>query len=113
MMAEERPWGKYEILLDSPTTKVKKITVDPGKRISYQYHYKRSEIWTIVEGDGIFTLNDQTEMVCEGMTVKIPTQARHRIENHTQDPLVFIEVQIGSYFGEDDIVRIEDDWNRK
>lgn len=109
-----RPWGHYEILLESPHCKVKQITVKPNKRLSYQYHKHRSEIWTIISGSGIFTLDGQTSMVITGDTLRIPLEARHRIENNNQDTdLIFIEIQRGTYFGEDDIIRIEDDFDRK
>lgn len=109
-----RPWGHYEILSESSHSKVKQITVKPNKRLSYQYHHHRSEIWIIVSGSGIFTLDGQTSMVTVGDTLRIPVETRHRIENNSQDQdLVFIEVQRGTYFGEDDIIRIEDDFDRK
>lgn len=110
---EERPWGKFEILVDSDYCKVKRITVNPGGRLSYQYHYKRSEAWTIVAGIATITLDDEINWYGYGKTIKIPQGMKHRVENKEQEPLIFIEVQHGSYFGEDDIVRIEDDYNRK
>tara|TARA_B100000424_G_scaffold45364_1_gene31201 strand:+ start:78 stop:425 length:348 start_codon:yes stop_codon:yes gene_type:complete len=110
---EERPWGKFEILVDSDNCKVKRITVYPGGRLSYQYHYKRSEVWTIVSGVATMTLNDKISDYIYGETILIPQGTKHRVENKGLDDLVFIEVQHGSYFGEDDIVRIEDDYNRE
>ena len=110
---EERPWGKFEILVDSDYCKGKRITVNPGGRLSYQYHYKRSEAWTIVAGIATITLDDEINWYEYGKTIKIPQGMKHRVENKEQEPLIFIEVQHGSYFGEDDIVRIEDDYNRK
>ena len=110
---EYRPWGKYEILHEEKNCKVKKITVKPGGRLSYQYHYKRSEVWTIVSGTATMTLDDIVTEHNYGETILIPQGTRHRVENKEQDDLVFIEGQHGSYFGEDDIVRIEDDYNRK
>ena len=110
---EYRPWGKYEILHEEKNCKVKKITVKPGGRLSYQYHYKRSEVWTIVDGVATITLNDKISHYVYGETILIPQGTKHRVENTGLDDLVFIEVQHGSYFGEDDIVRIEDDYNRK
>tara|TARA_R110002020_G_scaffold103223_1_gene241667 strand:- start:108 stop:455 length:348 start_codon:yes stop_codon:yes gene_type:complete len=110
---EERPWGKFEILVDSDDCKVKRITVYPGGRLSYQYHYKRSEVWTVVLGVATMTLDDKISDYIYGETILIPQGTKHRVENKGLDDLVFIEVQHGSYFGEDDIVRIEDDYNRE
>ena len=112
-LQEYRPWGKYEILHEEKNYKVKKITVKPGGRLSYQYHYKRSEVWTVVSGTATMTLDDIVTEHSYGETILIPQGTKHRVENKGQDDLVFIEVQHGSYFGEDDIVRIEDDYNRK
>jgi len=109
---EERPWGRYYVLQDEPSYKLKRIEVDPGGKLSYQYHYKRSEAWTIVEGIGTITLNDEVKKYSPGDTILIPQGAKHRIENKTDSKVVFIEVQTGTYFGEDDIVRIEDIYNR-
>ena len=110
---EERPWGKFEILIDNDYCKVKRITVKPGGRLSYQYHHKRGEVWTVVQGKATMTLDDVVEHYYYEETILIPQGTKHRVENKGQDDLVFIEVQHGSYFGEDDIVRIEDDYNRK
>jgi mannose-6-phosphate isomerase len=109
----ERPWGTYETLLDSDKCKVKKISVKPKQRPSYQYHHKRSEVWVVVEGAGLVTLDEKETTVSVGDVVEVPAGAKHRIQN-TDDTenLVFIEVQHGTYFGEDDIVRISDDYNR-
>ena len=112
-LQEYRPWGKYEILHEEKNYKVKKITVKPGGRLSYQYHHKRGEVWTIVQGTATMTLDDIVTEHSYGETILIPQGTKHRVENKGQDDLVFIEVQHGSYFGEDDIVRIEDDYNRK
>ncbi len=109
---EERPWGKYVVLHDSDDCKVKRITVKPGQRLSYQYHHKRSEIWTFVCGEGIVTLNDVDILVKEKTVVQIGMGDRHRVHNTGDKILEFIEVQLGSYFGEDDIVRLEDDFGR-
>ena len=111
-MKEYRPWGYYEILHDGPNCKVKRILVNPGNRLSYQYHHKRSEVWTIVDGIATMTLDDNISHHIYGETILIPQGTKHRVENKGQDDLIFIEVQHGSYFGEDDIVRIEDDYNR-
>ena len=112
-MKEYRPWGCYEILHDEKSCKVKKITVKPGERLSYQYHHKRSEVWTIVSGEAYMLLDDELSLHTYGETILIPQGTKHRVENRGTNDLVFIEVQHGSYFGEDDIVRIEDKYNRK
>ena len=109
----KRPWGKYEVLIDSDYCKVKRITVNPGGRLSYQYHYKRSEVWTIVAGIATITLDDEVNWYDYGKSVKIPQGMKHRVENKEQDDLIFIEVQHGLSFDETDIVRIEDDYNRE
>ena len=110
--SEERPWGRFYVLHDEPSYKIKRIEVEPGGRLSYQYHNKRSEAWTIVEGVATITINDMVQDFISGQTLIIPQGTKHRIQNNTNDKVVFIEVQTGTYFGEDDIVRIEDDYNR-
>ena len=110
--SEERPWGRFFVLHDEPTYKLKRIEVDPGARLSYQYHHKRSEVWTIVEGVGTITLEGISKDYLKGETVLIPQGVKHRIENIGDQKLVFIEVQLGDYFGEDDIVRLEDNYGR-
>ena len=110
--SQERPWGRYFVLHDESTYKLKRIEVDPGGRLSYQYHHKRSEAWTIVEGMGRITLDGDVKDYKKGETILIPQGVKHRIENKGDKKLVFIEVHTGSYFGEDDIIRIEDDYNR-
>lgn len=110
---EARPWGRYYVLHDEPNYKLKRIEVLPNSSLSYQYHHKRSEAWTIVEGTGTITLDGVKKDYSAGMTVLIPQGTKHRIENFTETTVVFIEVQTGSYFGEDDIVRLEDRYDRK
>ena len=107
-----RPWGEYWVLEDAETHKVKRIQVNPGGRLSLQYHHKRAEVWTIVSGIGTITIDDEIKDYIAGEVAQIPQGAHHRIENKTSEAVVFIEVQYGTYFGEDDIVRIEDDYNR-
>jgi len=109
---EKRPWGKFEVLVDNDNCKVKKITVNPNGRLSYQYHHKRSEVWTVVSGVATMTLDDEISHYIYGETILIPQGTKHRVENKGIEDLIFIEVQHGSYFGEDDIIRIEDDYNR-
>ena len=112
MEVDTRPWGRYEVLSDDPSHKVKRITVEAGHRLSYQRHAKRSEHWFVVSGDALVTLDGVEQVVATGEAIDIPAGAAHRIENKGPAPLVFIEVQHGSYFGEDDIERLEDDYGR-
>ncbi|GGE05001.1 phosphomannose isomerase type II C-terminal cupin domain [Psychroflexus salis] len=113
MEHDKRPWGEYFVLEDAVTHKVKRIEVKPGGRLSYQYHHKRSEVWTIVSGVGRITLNGDVQDYHAGQVIHIPQGMKHRIENpSSSENCVFIEVQLGTYFGEDDIVRIEDDYDR-
>ena len=112
MEEQKRPWGTYEVLLDAERCKVKRICVDPGHRLSYQYHLKRHETWAMVEGIGIVTLNDEESKIVQGDTIEISPLTKHRIQNVGSELLIFIEVQRGEYFGEDDIVRLEDDYRR-
>ncbi len=109
---DERPWGRYFVIQDESNYKIKRIEVEPGQRLSYQYHNKRSETWIVIEGNALVTINDDTKDYKQGETIIIPSKAKHRVENRSNSLLIFIEVQTGSYFGEDDIVRIEDDYNR-
>ncbi len=108
----KRPWGCFYVLHDEPTYKLKRIEVNPGKRMSYQYHKKRSESWTIVKGTASINLEGLIKNYTKGETILIPQGVKHRVQNKTNEKVVFIEVQTGTYFGEDDIVRIEDDFNR-
>jgi len=113
MEASERPWGSYEVLSDAQDHKVKRITVQPGKRLSYQRHSRRAEHWFFVSGEGVFVLDGLESPVKPGEAVDIGLGCAHRIENTSAaEPLVFIEVQHGTYFGEDDIVRLDDDYGR-
>lgn len=109
---EKRPWGTYQVLDEGPTYKVKRITVDPGHRLSYQLHHRRAEHWMIVAGKAEVTLDDVVHPLAEGDTIDIPCGAKHRIQNPGGETLAFIEVQSGDYFGEDDIVRFDDDYGR-
>jgi len=109
---EIRPWGLFEVLADADKYKAKCIKVDPGAQLSYQSHEKRAEHWIIIEGEAEVELDGQSKVYKEGDYVHIPRQAKHRIKNVGQAEVVFIEIQTGSYFGEDDIVRYADDYNR-
>jgi mannose-6-phosphate isomerase-like protein (cupin superfamily) len=106
------PWGKWEVILEESTYKVKRVTVLPGKRLSYQKHFKRQEHWNIVEGSGLVTLDGKQISLTPGENITIPCEAAHRITNLGESPLVFIEIQQGSYCEEDDILRLEDDYGR-
>tara|TARA_B100000424_G_scaffold253461_1_gene230627 strand:+ start:98 stop:439 length:342 start_codon:yes stop_codon:yes gene_type:complete len=112
MYTEERPWGTFENLLEADYCKVKRITVYPGQRLSYQYHFKRSEVWTVVVGNPLVTIEGILTRYKPGDTIIIPAGTKHRIQNDTDKPVIFIEVQYGEYFGEDDIVRLSDDYDR-
>lgn len=110
---ENRPWGTFENLLDKSNCKVKEIIIRPGQAPSYQFHHKRSEIWIVVQGIGQLKLDDQLSEVTAGDIIQVPVETKHRIRNVGEEDLVFIEIQLGDYFGEDDIVRLEDDYGRK
>src|SRR3954452_1778015 len=107
---EERPWGSYEVLEDAVTHKVKRIEVHADRRLSYQRHAHRAEHWFVVTGTAEVTLVGELVRLGVGGAVDIPRGAAHRIANIGADALVFIEVQHGDYFGEDDIERLEDDF---
>jgi len=109
---EVRPWGSFTVLDDKQTHKVKSLTVHPGHRLSYQRHERRAEHWFVVTGIATITIDDEVHTVRRGEYIDIPTMAWHRIENLGDDELTFIEVQHGSYFGEDDIERRADDYGR-
>jgi mannose-6-phosphate isomerase len=111
---DQRPWGSYTVLDDAAAHKVKRVEVLPGKRLSYQRHARRSEHWFIVSGTALVTLDGVQRELVPGESVDIPVGTAHRIENATDADadVVFVEVQHGAYFGEDDIVRLEDDYGR-
>jgi mannose-6-phosphate isomerase len=109
----ERPWGNYTVLSDDASDhKVKRIVVHPGRRLSYQRHAKRAEHWFMVAGTAQVTLDGTVTELTQGQAIDIPMGAAHRIANEGADDVVFVEVQHGTYFGEDDIVRLEDDFGR-
>jgi mannose-6-phosphate isomerase len=109
----ERPWGNYTVIDDDGADhKVKRLVVHPGKRLSYQLHHKRAEHWFIVSGTAKVTLDGQVVSLGPGQAIDIPLESAHRIANEGDVDVVFIEVQHGTYFGEDDIVRLEDDFGR-
>ena len=108
----ERPWGTYEVLTESDGYKVKRITVVPGGRLSLQSHQHRAEHWVVVTGTPTVTVEKNVQKVAVNEHVYIPLQAKHRLENYTDDLVVLIEVQSGPYLGEDDIIRYEDIYGR-
>lgn len=110
--SERRPWGGFEILADLPECKVKRIWVDPGGRLSLQSHRHRSERWVVVKGTARVTVDGSVTDMGPGRVAEIPQGARHRLENPGADLVEIIEVQLGSYFGEDDIIRYEDVYGR-
>ncbi len=107
-----RPWGKYEVLIDTPTYKVKKITVYPGARLSLQSHFHRSEHWIVVKGIAKVQRDNDELYLRENESVDIPSMCKHRMENPGKFNLEMIEVQTGNYLGEDDIIRYEDQYKR-
>ena len=107
-----RPWGSYQSLDIGERHQVKRIIVKAGGRLSLQKHHHRSEHWIVVRGTALVTVNDLQKMVHENESIYIPIGAVHRMENPGKIPLELIEVQTGSYLGEDDIIRIEDDYRR-
>lgn len=109
---EHRPWGMFENLLDSDICKVKRLTIDPWQHLSLQYHHKRSKHWVVVAGRATVQLNGETFTLEAGQSIDIPLGAIHSLGNDTDTPVVVIEVQMGSYFGEDDIVRVSDPYGR-
>jgi mannose-6-phosphate isomerase len=109
---DERPWGTFTVLDEGENYKVKRIEVLPGKRLSYQKHAQRAEHWMVVAGEARVTLDGEEITVRAGETIDIAIGAAHRVENPGAEKMVFIEVQRGGYLGEDDIVRLSDDYGR-
>lgn len=107
-----RPWGSYTVLEEGPGYKVKRVTVNPGGRLSLQMHHKRSEHWVVITGTARVTRGDEVFDLRVGQSTAIPVETRHRLENPGEDTLHIIEVQNGPYLGEDDIVRFKDDYGR-
>ena len=110
---EYRPWGWFRVIDDSDDHKIKELQVNPNSRLSYQSHAKRSEVWTVIKGDATVLIDDSEHHLKVNNSVFIPVGSKHRLENNTDTPLNIIEVQTGTYFGEDDIIRYEDDYDRK
>ncbi|MFB0926724.1 MAG: phosphomannose isomerase type II C-terminal cupin domain [Acidimicrobiales bacterium] len=109
---DERPWGSYQVLEEAASHKIKRMTVSPGQRLSYQRHQQRAEHWYIVSGQACVTLEDVEHIIGQGHAIDIPRGSAHRVANKTDELLVLIEIQVGDYFGEDDIERLEDDYGR-
>ena len=109
---DKRPWGNYEVLSGKPDYKVKKIEVFPKGELSLQRHKCRSEHWQIVSGEAVVTLENEKIVLNAGKSIDIPLGAKHRIENIGNQNMIFIEIQRGDYFGEDDIERFEDKYGR-
>jgi mannose-1-phosphate guanylyltransferase / mannose-6-phosphate isomerase len=107
-----RPWGSYTVLEEGSGYKVKRVTVNPGGRLSLQMHHKRSEHWVVIAGTARVTRGDEVFDLKIGHSTEIPVETRHRLENPGQETLHIIEVQNGPYLGEDDIVRFQDDYGR-
>ena len=109
---EEKPWGAFEVIYEDRFTKVKKIFIVPEGKLSLQSHENRSEVWTIIYGGGVVEVDGEKWEVAKGDVVQIPVGEKHRVENTTEEPLVFIEVQWGKSFEESDITRYEDKYDR-
>jgi len=109
---EQRPWGEFENILDVEYCKVKVITIKPGQAPSYQYHFKRSEVYVFIQGKALVCLDGVEREYGVGDTVIVPVLAKHKVTNIGDVDLLFIEVQHGEYFGEDDIVRVNDGYGR-
>lgn len=111
-LSDVRPWGSWEVLDQGRDHKVKRLSVDGHSRLSLQTHAHRSEYWLVVSGVATCTVGDREVALRIGESLYVPRGAPHRIANAEADGLVVIEVQLGSYLGEDDIVRLEDDYGR-
>jgi len=112
MDSADRPWGSWYVLDVGEGYKVKRIEVRPGHRLSYQTHDRRSEHWCVVRGTATCLLDGETVVLSLGETLDVPRGAAHRISNLHDDDLTIIEIQRGTYLGEDDILRLEDDYGR-
>ncbi|QIG43359.1 cupin domain-containing protein [Nocardioides anomalus] len=108
----DRPWGSWHVLDEGDGYKVKRIQVDPDRRLSYQTHQFRAEHWFVVSGTATCVISDEVVVLEAGQSIDVAVGEAHRITNVGTAPLVLVEVQSGSYTGEDDIVRLEDDYGR-
>ena len=111
-MTETRPWGSFTILDEGEGFKVKRISVNPGHKLSLQYHHHRSEHWTVVQGEATVIIGEITKLVKINESVYIPLKEKHALANEGEELMQLIEVQLGDYLGEDDIVRLEDRYGR-
>jgi cytidyltransferase-like protein len=109
---ERRPWGYFKVLDEKKEYKIKELVVEPGSRLSLQSHKKRQETWVILEGEATITLNKDVFIKTKNETIHISKGIKHRLENNGDEILKIIEIQTGSYFGEDDIIRYDDDFGR-
>lgn len=109
---DHRPWGYFSVLADEVDHKVKRIVVQSGHRLSLQRHMHRSEHWYVISGEAIVIREEEEIAFSAGQCMDIPRRAWHRVQNKTDAPFIFIEVQTGAYFGEDDVERREDDYGR-
>jgi len=112
---ENRPWGKWEVISDetyNPNSIVKRIIVSPKQRLSLQYHNFRNEHWFVSKGIIKATVGEETFKLSFGQTIHIPVGTKHRIENPSNEDAIIIEIQYGDILNENDIVRIQDDYNR-
>lgn len=107
-----RPWGRYDIIETGKGYQIKRILVEPHQRLSYQRHKHRSERWVIVKGTATVTLDGVETTYMLGETIHVGVMMKHRVANNGDTPLLFIEVQLGDYLGEDDIERFSDDYGR-
>lgn len=112
LTTEHRPWGSWTVLEEGLGYKIKRLEVTPGKRMSLQMHFHRSEHWVVVSGTARVVVGDRTTLVHTQESTFVASGTVHRIENPGLIPLVIIEIQNGQYLGEDDIVRLEDDYGR-
>ncbi len=109
---EARPWGNFLVLRDEPHYKLKQLQVSPGHRLSLQKHQHRQEHWLVTRGMPQITVGEKTWIAQPGEYIHIPKEAQHRLANLGTDLVEIIEVQLGTYFGEDDIIRLQDDYAR-
>jgi len=109
---ENRPWGSFTVLDEGEGFKVKRISVNPGHKLSLQYHHHRSEHWTVVQGEASVTLGEDIKQLKINESIYIPLKEKHALANEGEELMQLIEVQIGDYLGEDDIVRLEDRYGR-
>jgi mannose-1-phosphate guanylyltransferase/mannose-6-phosphate isomerase len=112
-LTEHRPWGSFTRLEDGHAYRIKRITVPPGRKLSLQMHHHRSEHWVVVQGTARVTMDGREYLLRKGESTFVPIGSIHRLENPGMIPLEIIEVQIGDHISEDDIIRFEDDYNRK